>query len=91
MKVYVVAYRRRKDDEQSVGPLRRDNTDVWFSAKRGDWLLPHQEYAQREIDLLTSWRVHVNEHYCQFELEEESGTFAIVCRDHPPLAQSAEA
>jgi hypothetical protein len=39
--------------------------------------------AQKELDLLNSWRVHISEHYCQFELEEEDGTFAIVCRDHP--------
>jgi hypothetical protein len=60
--------------------------DVWFSPQRGDWLMDYKEHAQRELDLLASGRVHVDEHDCQLELEEENGTFAIACKNHPPLA-----
>jgi hypothetical protein len=35
------------------------------------------------IDLLTSMQLHVKEHYCQLELEEEEGTFSIICKKHP--------
>jgi hypothetical protein len=63
----------------------RENSDVQFSATRGDWVMDYKENAQRELDIMLSMRVHVNEHSCHLELEEEDGTFAIVCRDHPPL------
>jgi hypothetical protein len=58
-----------------------ENTDVEFSPKRGDRRTEYREFAQKELDLLNSWRVPISEHYFQFELEEEDGTFAIVCRD----------
>lgn len=88
MKVYVVGYRQRKEDEPPIDPLRRwENVDVQFSRKRGDWLMEYREEAQRELDLMTSMRVHMGAHYCQLELDEEDGKFAIVCNDHPePIA-----
>jgi hypothetical protein len=87
MKVYVVGFRTRGEKESLVDPRKPwENVDVQYSPKRGDWLMPYREHAQRELDLLTSMRVHLHEHYCQLELEEEGGTFAIVCRDHPPLS-----
>ncbi len=92
MKVYIVGYRTRGEDEPLRDPRRPwENVDVQFSPKRGDWLMDYRENAQRELDLLTSMRVRVHEHNCQLELEEENGTFAIVCIDHPPLTEGAKA
>jgi hypothetical protein len=86
-KMYVVGSRTRKEDEPPIDPRKPlENIDVWFSPARGDWLMDYKQHAQRELDLLTSSRVHVDEHYCQLELEEEDGTFAIVCREHPKPA-----
>jgi hypothetical protein len=69
MKVSVVGYRTRKEDEPPIHPRKPwENIDVWFSPHRGDWLMDYKELAQRELDLLASRRVHVNEHYCQLEL-----------------------
>lgn len=92
MKVYVVGYRTRGEDESPRDPLRPwEKVDVQFGPKRGDWLMDYKENAQRELDILTSMRVHVKEHYCVLELEEEDDTFAIVCKDHPPLVEGAKA
>lgn len=86
MKVYIVGYRTRKENEPPADPLKPwENVDVQFSPKRGDWLIDYKENAQLELDLLASMRVHVKEHNCRLEIEEEDGTFAIVCTDHPPL------
>lgn len=86
MKVYIVGYRTRGENEPLVDPRKPwENTDVQFSPVRGDWVMDYKEYAQRELDILSSMRVRMNEHYCQLELEEEDGAFAIICRDHPPL------
>jgi hypothetical protein len=41
------------------------------------------EQAQRDLDMLRIVHIRVGEHYCQLELEEEDGTFAIVCKEHP--------
>lgn len=84
MKVYVVGYRQRRENEPLINPPRPwDNIDVQFSPKRGDWLMEYKEEAQRELDLMLSMRVHVGAHYCQLELDEEDGKYAIVCREHP--------
>lgn len=45
--------------------------------------MDYEEEARRELDLLASMRVHVKEHYCQLELEEIEGKFAIICTEHP--------
>jgi hypothetical protein len=82
--MYVVGYRTRSENEPAADPKKPwENIDVQFSPRRGDWLLASREWAQRHLDLLTSFRTHVEEHYCHFEIEEEAGTFAIVCRQHP--------
>jgi hypothetical protein len=84
MKIYVVGYRQRGETDPKIDPLRPwENVDVQFSPNRGDWLMEYKEEARRELDLLTSMRVHVKEHYCQLELEEMEGTFAIICTEHP--------
>jgi hypothetical protein len=84
MKVYVVGYRTRKEDEPPIDPLKPwEAVVVGFSPKRGDWLIGDKEFAQRELGILITGRVHVHDHYCHFELEEEDGKFAIVCREHP--------
>jgi hypothetical protein len=89
MKVYVVRYWPRPQDEPPVVPQKPcEKIAILFSAKRGDWLLASREWAQRQIDRLVSFRVHVGEHYCQFELEEEAGTFAIVCKEHPEIGHA---
>jgi len=87
MKMYVVGYRQRGENEPKIDPLRPwENVDVQLSPNRGDWLMEYQEEARRELDLLASMRVHVKEHYCQLKLEEIEGTFAIICTEHlePP-------
>jgi subtilisin-like proprotein convertase family protein len=82
--MYVVGYRQRREVEPLVDPRRPwENVDVQFSPIRGDWLMEYNDEAQRELGLLTSLRVRVNDHYCQLELEEKEGTFAIICREHP--------
>jgi hypothetical protein len=85
MKVYVVSYWLRPQDEPGAPQKLWEELDILFSAKRGDWLLASREWAQRQLDRLVSFRVHAGEHYCQFELEEEAGTFAIVCKEHPEI------
>jgi hypothetical protein len=91
MKIYVVGYQQRKVDEPLRDPLRPwENVDVQFSPDRGDWLMGSEYEALRELELLNSMRVHVNEHACQFEIEEEDGTFAIICRTHPGRGMAGE-
>lgn len=84
MKVYIVGYRQRGEDEPPIDPPHPwENVDVQFSPNRGDWLMDHREQAQRELDMMRSMRVHVGTHYCQLELDENGGDYAIVCNDHP--------
>jgi hypothetical protein len=91
MKVYVVGYRTRAEGEPLRDPRKPWETiDVQVSSKRGDWLMDYRENAQRELDMLASMRVHVGEHYCVLELEEEDGTLAIVCKDHPSLQEEQQ-
>jgi hypothetical protein len=88
MKVYVVGYKTRPENEPPVDPSKsRQNIDVGFSQKRGDWLFNDRGWAQQHLDSLASKRVHVGEHYCRLEIEEEDGTFAIVCMEHPEEAR----
>lgn len=87
MKVYVVGYRTRKEDEPPVDPLKPwEAVVVRFSHKRRDRLIGDKEFAQRELAILISGRVHVHDHYCHFELEEEDGKFAVVCKMRPKTA-----
>jgi hypothetical protein len=84
MKVYIVGFQQREEDPPPTEPGKPwGNVDVFFSSKRGDWLMEDLEYAQRELNLLRSLRVRVGDHFCQLALEEEKKTFAIVCVDHP--------
>ncbi len=84
MKMYIDGYRQRREGEPLVDPRRPwENVDVQFSPNRGDWLMECNEEAQQELGLLISLRVHVNDHYCQLELEKKEGTFAIICSKHP--------
>ena len=88
MKVYVAGRIQRGENEPPKDPLRPwEDTSLTYSSERGDWLMYYKESAELELDILTKGRFHVNEHYCQFELEEEGGTYAIVCRNHPPMAE----
>ena len=84
MKMYVVGYRQRRENEPKIDPLRPwENIDVQFSPNRGDWLMNYEEEVRRELDLLASMRVYVKEHVCQLALEEMEGKFAIICTEHP--------
>jgi hypothetical protein len=84
MKVYIACVRPREKDVPPSGPAWAPDThDVWFSSKRGDFLMENIEQAQRDLDMLRIVHIRVGEHYCQLELEEEDGTFAIVCKEHP--------
>jgi hypothetical protein len=84
MKMYLVAYWPRPEQETPrAGPRLGNDHDFQFSSKRGDGLKFDELDAQRELTTLHQFQVRVNEHLCHFELEEEEGTFAIVCKDHP--------
>ena len=92
MKVYVAGRLPQEETEFPKNLLKPgEDTALTYSYERGGWLMYYKESAELELDILTKGRFHVNEHYCQFELEEEGGMFAIVCRDHPPLAEDARA
>ena len=53
MKMYVVGYRTRKQDEPYIDPQRPwDNVEVQFSPKRGDWGMDYKEHASENS---TSW------------------------------------
>jgi hypothetical protein len=90
MKVYVAGQLLQDD---AAFPRDRvkpgEDTALTYSYERGGWLMPYKEAAELELEILTKGKFHVREHYCQFELEEVDGTFAIVCQNHPPLTEGA--
>jgi hypothetical protein len=88
MKVYVLGYHQKRDDE--VQPPKRpfdpiEDVDVQF-CKEPVWMIPHRGLAESELRILQDIRVRVGLHYCELSLEEfPDGRFGIVCASHPAL------
>jgi len=84
MKIYVLGYKTMPDER--LDPKKPwDNIDIWYS-KEPEWLMDYREEAVRELDMLTQMRPHVQEHYCDLELEELTDSkFAIFCKVHPKI------
>jgi hypothetical protein len=83
MKIYLVAYWPRPEQETPRKGPGLDNYDFQFSSERAKGLKFEALDAERELITLRQFQFRVNEHLCHFELEEEEGTFAIICKDHP--------
>jgi hypothetical protein len=88
MKVYVLGYHQKRDDE--VQPPKRpfdpiEDVDVRFCKEPG-WLIPFRELAESELRILQGMRVHVGLHHCELSVEEfPDGRFSIACQSHPAL------
>ncbi len=86
MKRYVYGYwtRDEKEPRSPRAPFERDEpTDVGYAATP-EWRIETREVADYQCSKLRQMRVHVGEHYCEFEVEKLSeGDFAVVCASHP--------
>jgi hypothetical protein len=84
MKIYVLGYKSKP--EERLDPKRPwENIDIWYS-KEPEWTMDYREEAVREFEMLTKMRPHVQEHFCDLELEElPDSKFSIFCKDHPEI------
>ena len=91
MTVYVAGYRPREKGDKL--PERASNRPEFQSpesvvgySRTPEWVIWASELADVECQILNGMRVHVGQHYCQFEVEKlEENQFAIVCKLHPAL------
>jgi hypothetical protein len=88
MKMYVWHYGPHEEGLPLAEPrVPGENYDITFSTERGGLLMNDIVSAQYELEALTRMRVHSGKHFCHFELEEEEGVFAIVCKEHTQITQ----
>jgi hypothetical protein len=88
MTVYVAGYRLKPREQESANSQRfakPPEYQIHYSEKP-ETIAVALEFAVKHCDFLNSLRVHVGQHYCQFEVEKlEENQFAIVCKLHPAL------
>ncbi len=92
MKIYVVAYKPRKEYEEAVRRAEmvssEDAYDIYYNVEP-HWTLPDKAMAETELRILLPMRVHVGHHYCQLEVEQlGEDKFAIVCNGHPEIQRT---
>jgi hypothetical protein len=91
MTVYVRGY-GQKEAKEVQPPTRhfQPKEDYWVQySDHPDWRIAVREIAESDLRILTSMRVRVGDHYCDFAIEElPEGGFAIICPAHPPLHSS---
>jgi hypothetical protein len=82
MKIYVLGW-KTKTEEKIDHKRPWENIDVAYSSEP-EWTMEFRELAEGELSTLSSFRPHVEQHYCDLAFEElPNGKFAIICRDHP--------
>jgi hypothetical protein len=88
MKAYVLDYRQETQARTSVeAPQvaggKTQHYQILLGRKPG-WAFGALSIAKEEAAILNSFRVHIGDHACRFDVEEiKRGIFAIVCKDHP--------
>ncbi|HEY3988844.1 MAG TPA: hypothetical protein VGM02_06060 [Acidobacteriaceae bacterium] len=84
MKMYVLGYRSKEyNDETGKTVALLYEVEIQYTTDP-EWKMPFRELAELERDNLQRMQVHIGPHYCNFSIEQLSGSdFAIVCLSHP--------
>ena len=86
MKIYVTGFRPQPEHEEALKSgkaIPGDTHDVSYNVEPR-WTFPRKELAESELKILQDMWVHVDDHYCQLQVEQVGDEeFAIVCTDHP--------